>query len=127
MMNVKIDTQLYNLGNDYAYFTAPVYFPNGVLITNVTWYFYDGGAAQISFNLGRYNQTIGEVPSYQSMTFFLTQGAPGYGIGYANTIYTGATVDNTQWTYILTVSLPPSTTHTDYRFQCAIIEYEFPT
>jgi len=126
IMNVKIDTQLYNDGSDFAYFTAPVHLPHGVTIKNVTWYFYDGGGSQISLNLGRYNQTIGGVPSYQSMTFHLTQGAPGYGIGYASTIYTGATVDNIQWTYILTVSLPPSATHTDYRFQYAVIEYEFP-
>jgi hypothetical protein len=126
MMNVKIDMQLYNLGDDYAYFVAPVNFPNGVIITNVTWYFYDGGNSQISLNLGRYNQTIGGVPSYQSIAFHLTQGALGYGIGYDDTI-SSPNVDNTLWTYVLTVSLPPSASHTDYRFQYAIIEYEFPT
>jgi hypothetical protein len=127
MMNVKIDTQLYNYGSDFAYFTAPVYLPQGVTIKNVTWYFYDGGTSQISLNLGRYNQTIGGVPSYQSITFHLTQGSAGYGVGYASAIYTGATVDNINWAYILTVSLPPSATFTDYRFQYAVIEYEFPT
>lgn len=125
-MDVKIDTQLYNYGAGVAYFTAPVNLPNGVTIKNVTWYFYDGGASQMDLNLGRYNQTIGGVPSYQSMTFHLTQGAPGYGTGYANTISIDAIVDNIQWTYILTVSLPPSATHTDYRFQYAVVEYEFP-
>jgi len=125
-MDVQIDTQLYNLGSGPAYFTAPVLLPHGVTLRNVTWYFYDGGGSQIDLVLGRYNQTIGGVPSYQSITFHLTQGAPGYGIGYASAIYLGETVDNIQWTYILTVSLPPSATHTDYRFQYAVIEYEFP-
>lgn len=125
-MNVKIDTQLYNYGNDFAYFTAPVYLPQGVTIRNVTWYFYDGAGSQVSLNFGRYNQTIGGVPSYQSMAFHLTQGAPGYGTGYANTISIDAIVDNVQWAYILTVSLPPSVSHTDYRFQYAVVEYEFP-
>jgi hypothetical protein len=126
IMNVKIDTQLYNYGSSVAYFTAPVLLPHGVTIRNVTWYFYDRGTSQMDLELGRYNQTIGGVPSYQSITFHLTQGAPGYGIGYASAIYLGATVDNIQWTYILTVSLPPSATHTDYRFQYAVVEYEFP-
>jgi len=126
-MNVKIDTQLYNYGDNSAYFTAPVNLPQGVTIRNVTWYFYDGAGSQISLNLGRYNQTIGGVPSYQSMAFHLTQGAPGYGTGYANTISIDAIVDNIQWAYILTVSLPPSVSHTDYRFQYAVVEYEFPT
>jgi hypothetical protein len=125
-MNVKIDMQLYNLGSSPAYFTAPVYIPQGVTIKNVTWYFYDGGASQMDMNLGRYNQTIGGVPSYQSMTFYLTQGNSGYGIGYANMISLDPVVDNIQWAYILTVSLPSSVSHTDYRFQYAVIEYEFP-
>ena len=127
LMVVKIDTQLYNYGSDYAYFTAPVYLPHGVTIRNVTWYFYDGGASQISLFFGRYNQTIGGVPSYQSIAFHLTQGSAGYGVGYASSISTGATVDNIDWAYILTVSLPPSATFNDYRFQYAVVEYEFPT
>lgn len=126
LMDVKIDTQLYNYGSDYAHFTAPVLLPHGVTIRNVTWYFYDGGASQIQLHLGRYNQTIGGAPSYNSIAFHLTQGASGYGIGYDDTISISATVDNIRWTYILTVSLPPSATHTDYRFQYAVVEYEFP-
>ena len=125
--DVKIDTQLCNHGSSRAYFTAPVLLPHGVTIRNVTWYFYDGGDSQIWLRLGRYNQTIGGETSYQTLASYSTQGNLGYGIGYADTISIAATVDNIQWTYILTVSLPPSDhPHTDYRFQYAVVEYEFP-
>lgn len=36
IMNVKIDTQLYNYGSGYAHFYAPVHLPHGVTIKNVT-------------------------------------------------------------------------------------------
>ena len=126
VMNVKIDTQLYNYGDSRAYFIAPVHLPHGVTITNVTWYFYDGGASQIWMYLGRYNQSIGGASSYQSMAFHLSQGEPGYDSASATTISTGQIVDNIEWSYILTVDLPPSASHLDYRFQRAVVEYEFP-
>lgn len=65
------------------------------------------------------------MPSFESLAFHLTQGAAGYGVGYAGSVY-NAKVDNSKWVYILSVALPPSASHTDYRFQYAVIEYEFP-
>jgi hypothetical protein len=121
-MNVKIDRQLYNYGDGSAYFVAPVQLPQGVTIKNVTWYFYDGGDHQIWLNLCRSNQTI---EACVVMASHMTQGAPGYGIGYDESINL-ATVDNTQWFYWLSVTLPYSDTHMDYRFQFAVIEYEYP-
>ncbi len=124
-MKVQIDTQLSNIGTTTAYFTAPVFLPQGVIIRNVTWYFYDGGTSQIQLFFGRYDQVTGGIPSYQAMAFHLTQGDAGYGVGYASSISL-ETVDNISYAYILTVMLPQSASTTDYRFQYAVIEYEFP-
>ena len=124
-MKIQIDTQLSNLGTTPAYFTAPVFLPHGVIIRNVTWYFYDGGPSQIQMNFGRYDQETGGMQSYQALAFHLTQGDVGYGVGYDDSI-SMETVDNINYAYILTVSLPVSISTTDYRFQYAVIEYEFP-
>jgi hypothetical protein len=126
-MSVKIDTQLSNYGDSRAYFVAPVHLPQGVTITNVTWYFYDGGSSQIWMYLGRYNHSIGGVPSYQAMAFHLSQGATGYESVSDDTISVDPIVDNVEWSYIVTVDLPPSASNTEYRFQRAVVTYEFPT
>jgi hypothetical protein len=123
-MKVQIDTQLSNIGTTSAYFTAPVFLPNGVIIRNGTWYFYDGGPSQISLVFGRYDQATGGMQSYEGMAFHLTQGDVGYGVGYDDSI-SSATVDNINYAYIMTVTLPVSVSTTDYRFQYVVIEYEF--
>jgi len=50
---------------------------------------------------------------------------PGLGSSYDDTI-NYATVDNSQYMYTLYVNIPYSASHTDYYFNYAIIEYEYP-
>jgi len=74
------------------------------------------------FELLRYNQTHNP----QTMAWTTSPGEPGNGYSYDDTI-AYATVDNSRYAYYLEVSIPNSTSHTDYYFRYAIIEYEYPT
>jgi len=113
---------LYNYESTGVICYGSVQLPHEATVTNVTFYWYDSGAYSMMFELLRYNQTHNP----QTMAWTTSPGEPGNGYSYDDTI-AYATVDNSRYAYYLEVSIPNSTSHTDYYFRYAIIEYEYPT
>jgi hypothetical protein len=120
----KIEYTLFGIQNNEdadAGFMAPLQLPSGCTIKNVTFYWYDVGTNDMQFALFRSNQTeydmVGSCwsPTTESL---------GYGFSSPN-ILDHATINNSRYVYSLYVLIPYSSTHEDYLFHYAIIEYEF--
>jgi len=116
-----ISDGLYNWDSDDVWFLGSFQLPNGATVTKVTFYWYDGGADILSFDMFKQNLTH----SYL-MAFNASSGAAGKGSCYDNTIE-NAIVDNSRYVYFFRVMIPPSVSHTDYIFYYAIIEYTLPS
>ena len=112
---------LYNYHTLLCYFYASIQLPHGATVTNLTVYWYDKGTDYVMCTLYRHNQTIVDVMAYTNSP---QTEAPEYGSSYDDTIL-HATVDNNQYAYYLKLRIPPSTSHTDYSFQYALIEYTY--
>lgn len=79
-------------------------------------------ASDSSCSLWFGNHEEGAVPMASADSLFYEA---GYGSSHDDSIL-APTVDNVQYCYFVTVQLPASTSHTDYRFCGAVIEYEYP-
>jgi len=105
----------------WAVFYAALYLPQGVTVRNLTSYWYDNSTDDyVSCWLARLSQATGG----QFMAAADSTDVGGLGSSYDDTIMY-ATIDNTQFAYLLNVNVPQSTSQ-DYYFQYAIIEYEYP-
>jgi len=113
---------LFNYDSFDAWFFGSVQLPHGATVTNFTTYWKDSGTNYVECDLRRcssnmiYTMASADSPEISG---------PGLGSSYDDTI-NYATVDNTQYMYTLYVSIPYSASHTDYYFNYAIIEYEYP-
>lgn len=117
--NVKTWDRLLNYENVTVSFFGSIQLPHGAIVKNVTFYWYDVGEEDLMFRLVRYRQGMGT-----NMVQVFSSGSPGWGSTSTNSI-TSPTVDNNLYAYHLYVSIPASSSHTDYRFNYAVIEYEY--
>jgi hypothetical protein len=115
---------LLNLGGSKLTFIAPVQLPHGATITNATFYFYDNDEDYFIFYFGRSNQTYGD--TIGNTDNFPGSDTPGYDhVSFSSINH--ATVDNNNYYYWLWIVFPASSSsYLYYRFQYALIEYEFP-
>jgi hypothetical protein len=104
--------------------SAPLQLPHGTRITNATFYFYDNDVNYFSFYMYRQNQTDRDLMGYVSN--LPGSNTPGYDqLSFSSLDY--EIVDNNNYHYWLYFSFPYSSTSTsNYRFQYALVEYEFP-
>ena len=112
----------WNEGTSASYFSAQLQLPNGVSITKVTFYWYDGGPDTINFYIQRVN--FSDTSSRLSQELLSSSsGAAGSGRTTSSPI-TITLIDNNVYFYLIAVYLPPTST---YRFRGAFIEYAYPT
>jgi len=117
--NVRTLDRLLNYENVTVSFFGSIQLPHGAIVKSVTFYWYDVGEEDLMFRLVRYRQGMGNI-----MVQVFSSGSPGWGSTSTNSI-TFPTVDNNLYAYYLCVSIPASYSHTDYRFNYAVIEYEY--
>lgn len=114
---------LRNLDTVNVYFYGLVHLPHGVIIENVTFYWYDTDASYgVGFALYR---TQGEGTA-DIMAGGLSSGSAGYGSTVDTSIDWDPIVDNGFWTYCLSVSIPGNSAST-LRFRFATIGFAYPT
>jgi hypothetical protein len=116
------DDGVYNPQTSRIYCFAPVHLPNGVIITNATFYYYDADVtSNIRFYLIRQNQTTRRVMGFTD--------SDEYG-GYGNSSLLSVSspvVDNINNIYSLRIDFPDNFgDYLDFRFQYALIEYRYP-
>jgi len=111
---------LANFESTITTFVGSVQLPHGAIVTNMTVYWRDIGSQAVMSSLRRYNLThwhgLAEVDSI---------GDTGFGYSYDDTI-DQATIDNSKYYYYMSVGIPPSTSHLDYQYYYAVIEYQYP-
>jgi len=107
-------------GYPLFYCLAPLQLPDGVTVTNATFYFYDKGPSTFSFFVARSNQQ-GSYPLGSAYS----SGASGRGnVSLTSVSADLATVNNKDYNYVLAVGLPYSSTY--YWFDFAVVEYRSP-
>jgi hypothetical protein len=115
---------LFNYEGTMTWFFASVQLPDGATVTNFTTYWFDEGTASITCHLRRCMHPTSIFTMAEAYSPGV--GAPQYGSSYDDTI-NYATVDNGQYMYMVYVDIPASSSHTDYFFNLAVIEWEYPT
>jgi hypothetical protein len=123
----SISYGLYNRnpsGNMMCY--APLQLPDGVTITNVTYYFYDNDADYFYFYLSRGNTTdlLDDIAYVNNQPGSDTPGWTQVSATSINSNY--ATVDNNNYSYWLEMKIPWSSSYTNYCFKYALVEYAYP-
>jgi hypothetical protein len=119
-----IYTHLSNLGTYTAYFYGSFQLPHGVTITNFTSYWYDADVSEdMTCNLGRLIES--------DFTIYVLASAPSSGsAGFGSNVDTtvgSSSVDNSDSTFIITVSIPPNSPPNNLRFRYATIGFAYPT
>ena len=106
------------------FLTAPLHLSHGVKITNVTFYFHDSDVDYFRFWLVRENQSYVDI--MESVSDLPGSDTPGNtNISFDDNI-NYATVDN-YYHYNIEIKLPYSSTSSNYyRFNYALVEYEYP-
>ena len=88
---------MYATSTPLGWWTAPVYLPQGAVLTSVRMFYYDGNATyDCNANFGVYDFDI-------QSTFYLTwwSSSGSAGLGYADSATINHTVDNSKYAYLL--------------------------
>jgi hypothetical protein len=105
-------------------FFAGVQLPHGATVTNVTFYWYDFNASlNMDFTLCRLVPTT-------TVRYVMASGSSSGSSGYGITIDTSISypdIDNSQYSYLLYVYIPPNTPTSNLRFRYATIGFAYPT
>jgi hypothetical protein len=105
-------------------FFAGVQLPHGATVTNVTFYWYDFDASlYMDFTLCR---LIPTTTVRYVMASGSSSGSSGYGISIDTSI-SYPDIDNSQYSYLLYVYIPPNTPTSNLRFRYATIGFAYPT
>lgn len=117
--NILIYLSLANEDTSRLFIFGEVQLPHGATVTNMTSYWYDAGPMHIRCDLCGYSQS-----HIRYMAWASSSGNTGLGSSYDDTI-NYATIDNSQYAYLLWLELPERTTN-NYYFDYAVIEYTLP-
>ena len=113
---------LRNMDTKTVYFFASVQLPQGATVTNITGYWYDSDSSN---NLVcRLSQ--GSMGVVYKMAEVSSTGSDGYGSDLETTI-DYATVDNSQYSYTLIVTIPTLSNFNALEFYSVTIGFEYPT
>jgi hypothetical protein len=112
-------------GSDAIIFAA-LQLPDGVTITNATFYFYDNSDDYFYFFLSRGNTTdlYDDIAYVDNAPGSATSGWTHVSLSSIDSDY--AVVDNNNYSYWIEMKLHGSSTPSDYSFKYALVEYAYP-
>jgi hypothetical protein len=122
-MNVFYGGGVSNFGATDATLYGSVQIPDGVTVTNVTFYWFD---ADVTFDMSFYLNRLSTENAILEMASGASSGNSGPG-STADTNIEYANIDNSQYSYFFTVFIPANLPQPDLDFRFATIGFAYPT